>query len=439
MVAWAGLTGDSAYLAVADQLASEVVEIFPGAYAFAALKTDGSLVTWGWPSDGGDSSAVADQLSSGVVEAYSGESVFAALKDDGSVVVWRGAEDGIEDDAAGVADQLTSGVVEVSNIFTNRYLVNGSEDDDTLHGYAGQNWINGHDGNDLIFGSLWDDQLQGHEGDDIIHPGLGNDVVYGGTGTDTIVLPLFANEFTYESQGPEHFDVSYRDFLIEVVGVEFVEFGSEHITRLDLQEALSSDLQTQIARLTDLYLAFFGRAPDVEGLEFWQKQLLGEGRSFQNIAKDFASGEEAQTLFPQDASNREFVQNIYQNVFDRNPDSGGWDFWTNKLDGLGTTDLSERGAFVGELILGAYAPTSGEEDRGLLTNKHDIAMYYVNELALDPAEGFDASINDLLELVTGEPETAENAERVIDYVFEDSITLVGVMSDQALLDELWAG
>ena len=31
--------------------------------AFAALKTDGSVVTWGHPQCGGDSSAVAAQLS----------------------------------------------------------------------------------------------------------------------------------------------------------------------------------------------------------------------------------------------------------------------------------------------------------------------------------------------------------------------------------------
>jgi hypothetical protein len=31
-------------------------------YAFAALRADGSVVTWGWTSYGGDSSAVASKL-----------------------------------------------------------------------------------------------------------------------------------------------------------------------------------------------------------------------------------------------------------------------------------------------------------------------------------------------------------------------------------------
>ncbi len=165
---------------------------------------------------------------------------------------------------------------------------------------------------------------------------------------------------------------------------------------------------------------------------------MEEGRDFATISKDFAWSVEAQRLFPRDASNREFVQAIYQNCFDRDPDTGGWDYWTQRLDALGSTDLNDRGSFVGELILGAYAVTSGEEDRGLLTHKHEVAMHYVNRLSEQPEEEFDASINDLLELVTGDSGTQSKAEAVIDHVFEDPITLTGVMNDPALLESIWS-
>ncbi|NBO20708.1 MAG: hypothetical protein EBU97_01895 [Rhodobacteraceae bacterium] len=52
--------------------------------AFAALKGDGSVVTWGDSSWGGNSSGVADQLSSGVTQIFSNTRAFAALKRDGS-------------------------------------------------------------------------------------------------------------------------------------------------------------------------------------------------------------------------------------------------------------------------------------------------------------------------------------------------------------------
>ena len=59
--------------------------------AFAAIKADGSVVTWGDSTRGGDSSSVANQLNSGVSKVYGNDNGFAAVKDDGSVVTWTNA------------------------------------------------------------------------------------------------------------------------------------------------------------------------------------------------------------------------------------------------------------------------------------------------------------------------------------------------------------
>ncbi|MFM8981948.1 MAG: choice-of-anchor D domain-containing protein, partial [Spartobacteria bacterium] len=56
--------------------------------AFAARKSDGSVVTWGDDGFGADSSSVAGSLSSNVTAVYSNQSAFAALKKDGSLVAW---------------------------------------------------------------------------------------------------------------------------------------------------------------------------------------------------------------------------------------------------------------------------------------------------------------------------------------------------------------
>ena len=92
---------------------------------------------------------------------------------------------------------------------------------------------------------------------------------------------------------------------------------------------------------------------------------------------------------------------------------------------------------MAELLLGAYSPNSGPEDRGLLTNKHDVAMYYVNQLYQMPEEGYDSAINDLLADLMMDPATATKAMNVIDYAFQDPVTLTGIMSNQALLGILW--
>ena len=77
---------------MSSELASDVVHIYSNHSSFAALKSDGSLVTWG-SSSGGDSSSVATELSSGVVDVYSNVAGFLAVKDDGSVVPWGSSRD----------------------------------------------------------------------------------------------------------------------------------------------------------------------------------------------------------------------------------------------------------------------------------------------------------------------------------------------------------
>lgn len=53
--------------------------------AFAAVKSDGTVVTWGNDSFGGDSSGVSAELIN-INEIFSTQIAFAALKDDKTVV-----------------------------------------------------------------------------------------------------------------------------------------------------------------------------------------------------------------------------------------------------------------------------------------------------------------------------------------------------------------
>ena len=72
-------------------LDSGVVKIFSTKGAFAALKSDGTVVTWGHAHYGGNSSAVSGgALNTGVkvCEIFASEQAFSALKEDGSIVAW---------------------------------------------------------------------------------------------------------------------------------------------------------------------------------------------------------------------------------------------------------------------------------------------------------------------------------------------------------------
>ena len=97
---------------VSSKLAGGVRAVYSTFSAFAAVKTDGSVVTWGTAASGGNSSAVAAQLTAGVEVIYSHASAFAALKSDGSVVSW-----GAAGDSSAVAAQLASGVRSLASPF----------------------------------------------------------------------------------------------------------------------------------------------------------------------------------------------------------------------------------------------------------------------------------------------------------------------------------
>ncbi|MGN5073609.1 Ig-like domain-containing protein [Aeromonas veronii] len=90
---------------VASQL-TNVRAITANRTSYAALKGDGTVVTWGNPYEGGDSSAVTDQLVD-VKAVFSSGGAFAALKNDGTVVAWGGSynDEGV---TSSVASQLTN-------------------------------------------------------------------------------------------------------------------------------------------------------------------------------------------------------------------------------------------------------------------------------------------------------------------------------------------
>ena len=76
--------------------------------AFAVVKSDGSVVTWGRADYGGDSSAVKDEIACDVQQVAGTEGAFAAVKSDGSVVTWGDAHRG--GDSSAVKDQIACDV-----------------------------------------------------------------------------------------------------------------------------------------------------------------------------------------------------------------------------------------------------------------------------------------------------------------------------------------
>ena len=73
-----------------------MTQLFSTTAAFAALRDDGSVVTWGNSEEGGDSSAVASALdgTNDVTAIRSTNAAFVALHVDGTVTTWGDASYG---------------------------------------------------------------------------------------------------------------------------------------------------------------------------------------------------------------------------------------------------------------------------------------------------------------------------------------------------------
>jgi hypothetical protein len=308
-----------------------------------------------------------------------------------------------------------------------------SPEHDLVIGYGGNDTINGYEGDDALGGGDGDDTLVGGSGDDLLMGGAGNDTLVGGYGTDTVAINGIVSQYQISESsgsiimtGPEGTD--------SLQGVEYIAFGStDYRAYVPLSDALTSNPLHLAEQISDLYVAYFNRGPDAEGFDYWFHEIYTGTKSLRTIAEDFSWSNEYQAMYPSSLTNDQFVGQIYQNLFDRSPDQGGWDYWSGRLD----AGSVQRSGFILDIIEGAYAPSSGPEDRALIDNKHDVSLFYTGSLATYLLEGFDSAIANLLNLVTGDERTVAAAERVIDYAFDNPITLTGVMANDALFDSLW--
>ncbi|MFI3158419.1 MAG: proprotein convertase P-domain-containing protein [Methylococcaceae bacterium] len=109
--------GNSSAVSAKLNGATDVSQIYSSGYAFAALRSDGSVVTWGYSGSGGNSSAVSAKLNGtmDVTQIFSTNNAFAALRSDGSVVTWGYSGSG--GNSSSVSAKL-NGATDVTQIYS---------------------------------------------------------------------------------------------------------------------------------------------------------------------------------------------------------------------------------------------------------------------------------------------------------------------------------
>ncbi|MFO1084908.1 MAG: DUF4214 domain-containing protein [Reyranellaceae bacterium] len=167
------------------------------------------------------------------------------------------------------------------------------------------------------------------------------------------------------------------------------------------------------------YDAFFGRAPDAAGFNFWVNQFnTGQGgvaTVLANIASSFAVSSEAQALYPflanpQGATPAQigaFIDSVYENLFNRLSDSAGVTYWTTQIQ-----QTLASGGFIGSVLVNIMAGaqnSSAGQDITTLTSRIAVGLEYVHDQTLygSPwsAANDAADATALLQAVTSSPQS----------------------------------
>ncbi|MDO9461353.1 MAG: DUF4214 domain-containing protein [Alphaproteobacteria bacterium] len=141
-------------------------------------------------------------------------------------------------------------------------------------------------------------------------------------------------------------------------------------------------MSAQTALITQLYVGYFNRAPDPDGLAYWTGQLQS-GMSAVSIADNFSRQTEATSVYsflsnPVNTSADGFLNAVYSNLFNRAPDAAGLAYWKGEL---------AAGKPVGRMIVDIVSGAQGG-DRTVVDNKVAAARSYVDGLGPVPGESF---------------------------------------------------
>lgn len=124
-----------------------------------------------------------------------------------------------------------------------------------------------------------------------------------------------------------------------VTGDQMLFIGIEALQFNDAKILIDTNLTINHLQAYRLYKAAFDRAPDLGGLGYWINSL-DNGNTLVNVASGFVSSPEFQGLYGVGSSDQTFVRKLYNNVLDRDPDQGGYDFWLGHMaNGMSRQDV----------------------------------------------------------------------------------------------------
>lgn len=269
----------------------------------------------------------------------------------------------------------------------------------------------GSTGGVTILGTDLPEIISTQGGDDVVIASKGNDTIDGGDGTDRVSYDGSQNSYTV-TLGPSGVQVRDRrpdgNGTDTLTNIEFLEYTGDFANfNLEQFGGATSLNEADFKGFIELYIAYFNRAPDAIGLNFWGT-AYANGTTMEEMAALFAPQDETLATYPDGTSNTEFATAVYNNVLGRTPDQAGFEFWVGVLERGGVT----RDQFILEVLRGVQ---DGSPDRDYLDIKVDVGAYFAVHKGMSDTSNASAAML----LYDGTDESIQTVKQAIDaYHFE---------------------
>ncbi|MFZ6799883.1 DUF4214 domain-containing protein [Undibacterium sp. Di24W] len=250
-----------------------------------------------------------------------------------------------------------------------------------------------------VIGTRFDDVLIGNTANNLMNGGKGSNNIDGDAGFDiaafsgnrsTFSVKKAAASFTVEKPNGEGVDT--------LKNIEALKFNDMSIN-LGVGDKSKTIDASALKSIVELYIAYFNRVPDADGISYWIDQNKS-GVSLEQIGKSFYDAAvspsfTALTGYSNSMSNVDFVKIIYKNVLGRNEvDQGGLDYWSGALGGGSQT----RGSLIKSILDSAHG-YKGKADYGyvadLLDNKFTVGKFFAIEQGINyntPEESYSKGV-----------------------------------------------
>ncbi len=357
------------------------------------------------------------------------------------LTIYAPVQPGVNTLKIGVADTgddaLDSGLF-VSNLSATKIggsglssVIVGSDESDDITGDDNGETFDLGAGDDVINPGLGDDIVLAGAGDDTIYGGSGNNQIDGGDGVDTVI-----------------YDGSAQMNFIKILDNNTIKVGANSDTLIDVELLQFDDMSFNTGQLfiedsvAKIYLAYFGRAADPLGLQYWLgdvQNYIDNGYNYndslKNIIDSFALSAEAESMYSgmnagnlNDAELTNFITSVYQNLFDRDPDAAGLAYWLEDAKNLQSEGIAV-GTLIKTIIDGAIDSSTTQMDRTLVQNKAQVAWDYAKQFELSDKNWDSASMTaeatNIVDSITSDGSSVNDA-------YNQILTIVGVELSSAI-------